>query len=63
MTLPEIDYRVVAQKISAKMADQILQTAALENLAESLRTQRDEAAATARELQEAANKTVSGTDD
>lgn len=43
--LPAINYQIVSQKLASKVAELTLQCTALENLAESLRTQRDETTA------------------
>jgi hypothetical protein len=38
-----VDFQSVSQKLAGKLAESLLQTAALENLAEQLRSQRDKA--------------------
>lgn len=56
--IPEIDYKDITEKYSEKLAQQQLQIFQLENIAESLRKQRDEARRNLADLQAAQSATA-----
>lgn len=54
--LPEINYQIVAQKLSLKLSESIFQSTQLEVLAESIRDERDQLVQQVQELENNINE-------